>query len=199
MMTAYLPQARLAKRIADRNVVLGDSESGWFAFRGVCQLSDRKIRLSRSAEGGTVPRHFIRNVSMPAATESKPILFFDGVCGLCNRFVDFVLKYDRHGRVVFAPLQGSTAAASLPEDIVQGLDTVVFLDGDRWQIRSSAIVRIFWRLGGAWSVLGTLLWLIPKPIRDLGYKIVARSRYRWFGQKETCRLPTPAERARFLD
>ncbi|MFT5095531.1 MAG: hypothetical protein ACI93T_004378, partial [Porticoccaceae bacterium] len=99
MMTAYLPQARLAKRIADRNVVLGDSESGWFAFRGVCQLSDRKIRLSRSAEGGTVPRHFIRNVSMPAATESKSILFFDGVCGLCNRFVDFVLKYDRHGRV----------------------------------------------------------------------------------------------------
>jgi len=136
---------------------------------------------------------------MTAAAESRPILFFDGVCGLCNRFVDFVLKHDRRGRVVFAPLQGSTAAASLPEDLVQGLDTVVFLDGDRCQIRSSAIVRIFWRLGGAWSVLGTFLWLIPKPIRDLGYKLIARSRYRWFGQKETCRLPTPAERARFLD
>lgn len=55
MMTAYLPQARLAKRIADRDAVLRDMGSGWFAFRGVCQLSDRKIRLSRSAEGGTVP------------------------------------------------------------------------------------------------------------------------------------------------
>lgn len=136
---------------------------------------------------------------MTAVAESRPILFFDGVCGLCNRFVDFVLKYDRHGRVAFAPLQGSTAAASLPDDLVRGLDTVVFLDGDRCQTRSSAIVRIFWRLGGAWSFLGTLLWLIPKPIRDVGYKIVARSRYRLFGQKETCRLPTPEERARFLD
>jgi predicted DCC family thiol-disulfide oxidoreductase YuxK len=136
---------------------------------------------------------------MTVAAESKPILFFDGVCGLCNRFVDFVLKHDRHGQIVFAPLQGATAAASLPEDVVQKLDTVVFLDGNRWRIRSSAIVRIFWQLGGVWSILGTLLWLVPKPVRDLGYKIVARSRYRLFGQKETCRLPTPAERARFLD
>ena len=136
---------------------------------------------------------------MTAAEDSKPILFFDGVCGLCNRFVDFVLKHDRHGRVCVAPLQGPTAAASLPEEIVQGLDTVVLLDGESSYIRSSAIVRIFWKIGGLWSILGTLLWLIPKPLRDLGYKIVARSRYRLFGKKETCRLPTSAERARFID
>ncbi|NQV28630.1 MAG: DUF393 domain-containing protein [Rhodopirellula sp.] len=136
---------------------------------------------------------------MTTATDSKPILFFDGVCGLCNRFVDFVLKYDRHGRVYLAPLQGSTAAAVLPQNLAQGLDTVVFLEGGQWQCRSSAIVRIFWQLGGAWSILGTLLWLIPEPLRDLGYKVVASNRYRLFGKKETCRLPTPAERARFLD
>jgi predicted DCC family thiol-disulfide oxidoreductase YuxK len=136
---------------------------------------------------------------MTAAADSKPTLFFDGVCGLCNRFVDFVLKHDRQGRVLLAPLQGSTAASLLTEDVVRGLDTVVFLDGERCHLRSSAIVRIFWRLGGPWIIPGTLLWLIPKPLRDLGYKIVARSRYRLFGRKETCRLPTPAERARFLD
>ncbi|MGZ0171370.1 MAG: thiol-disulfide oxidoreductase DCC family protein [Planctomycetales bacterium] len=136
---------------------------------------------------------------MSAAADSKSILFFDGVCGLCNRFVDFMLKHDRHGRVFLAPLQGSTAASLLPEDVVRGLDTVVFLDGERCHFRSSAIVRIFWKLSGPWRILGTLLWLIPKPLRDLAYKIVARSRYRLFGQKETCRLPTPDERARFLD
>ena len=135
---------------------------------------------------------------MTPTADSNSILFFDGVCGLCNRFVDFVLKYDRRGRVLFAPLQGTKAAEALPEDIVRGLDTVVLLDGDQCHIRSSAVVRIFWNLGGPWSVLGTLLWLIPKPLRDLGYKAVARSRYRLFGQKETCRLPTPDERARFL-
>ena len=136
---------------------------------------------------------------MASETETNPILFFDGVCGLCNRFVDFVLKYDRQGRMFFAPLQGTTAATSLPEDIVQNLDTVVFLNDKQWRCRSSAVVRIFWQLGGVWSVLGTLLWIIPKPLRDLGYKLVAGNRYRLFGKKETCRLPTPEERSRFLD
>ena len=136
---------------------------------------------------------------MTPEAESRSILFFDGVCGLCNRFVDFLLKHDRHGRVCFAPLQGTTAASSLSEDVVHGLDTVVFLEGGQPNCRSSAIVRVFWRLGGVWSVLGTLLWIIPKPIRDLGYRLVAKSRYRLFGKKETCRLPTPEERGRFLD
>jgi predicted DCC family thiol-disulfide oxidoreductase YuxK len=136
---------------------------------------------------------------MTTETECKSILFFDGVCGLCNRFVDFVLKYDHHGRVFFAPLQGTTAAACLPEDVVSGLDTVVFLNGNRSSTRSSAIVRILWRLGRVWIILGTLLWIIPKPVRDLGYRLMAKHRYRLFGKKETCRLPAPEERARFLD
>lgn len=136
---------------------------------------------------------------MASATESKPILFFDGVCGLCNRFVDFVLKHDHRGRVCFAPLQGSTAAELLPDSVVQNLDTVVFLKGEQWNCRSSAIVRIFWQLGGAWTIPGTLLWIIPRPLRDFGYKLVAGNRYRLFGKKETCRLPTPEERARFMD
>lgn len=136
---------------------------------------------------------------MTQQADERPILFFDGVCGLCNRFIDFVLKHDRFGRVVFAPLQGETAAERLTADDVAVLDTVVFLDNDRVTRRSSAIVRVLIQLGGFWRLLGSLLWVIPRPMRDLGYRVVAKNRYRFFGKKETCRMPTPDERARFLD
>lgn len=138
-------------------------------------------------------------MNVMTSKNSQPVLFFDGVCGLCNRFVDFLLKHDTRGRVSLAPLQGETAAASLPGHVLHELDTVVFLEGDQWQIRSSAIVRIFWKLGGIWSLLGTLLWIVPKPIRDLAYRVIAANRYRLFGKHDTCRMPTAAERARFLD
>lgn len=130
---------------------------------------------------------------------SRPVLFFDGVCGLCNRFVDFVLRHDRQHRLFLAPLQGTTAAAELPDEVIHELDTVVFLDKQRWQIRSSAVVRILWQLGGIWLIPGTLLWLIPRPLRDVAYRLIAKNRYRLFGRHETCRIPTAAERSRFLD
>ena len=136
---------------------------------------------------------------MTEQPDDKSILFFDGVCGLCNSFIDFVLKHYRNGRVVFAPLQGETAAANLPAEDAETLDTVVFLDGGQATRRSSAIVRILIRLGGFWKLLGSVLWLVPRPLRDIGYKVIARNRYRFFGKKETCRMPTPQERARFLD
>ncbi|MBC8290261.1 MAG: thiol-disulfide oxidoreductase DCC family protein [Planctomycetes bacterium] len=129
----------------------------------------------------------------------KPILFFDGVCGLCNRFVDFSLDHDPHGSVLFAPLQGTTAAGLLPQEDVENIDTVVFHENGRLHRRSSAIVKLLAGIGGGWKVLSWLLWLVPKPLRDLGYRLVARYRYRIFGQKETCRFPTPEERERFLD
>ena len=127
-----------------------------------------------------------------------PVLFFDGVCGLCNRFVDFALPRDRRGVLRFAPLQGETAAQVLDRDDVQSLRSVVLSDARGLHRRSAAVVRVLWLLGGIWSVLGTLLWLIPRPLRDLGYAVVARLRYRVFGRKETCRMPTAAERAKFL-
>lgn len=132
-------------------------------------------------------------------SDTSPILFFDGVCGLCNRVVDFVLRHDRGGAVRFAPLQGSTAQQRLPIDDLERLDTVVFIEGDRITRRSTAVVRLLSHLGGGWTLLAWLLWLIPWPLRDIGYRTVSRLRYRLFGKKETCRLPTPEERARFLD
>ena len=133
------------------------------------------------------------------------VLFFDGVCGLCNHLVDFVLSRDRRGAIRFAPLQGETAARVLSGEWrvaspgTQTFDTVVWLDSSsREFVRSAAAVRVLWTIGGVWWLNGWLLWLIPRPLRDVGYRLVATNRYHLFGKKETCRLPAPAERERFL-
>jgi predicted DCC family thiol-disulfide oxidoreductase YuxK len=127
-----------------------------------------------------------------------PIVFFDGVCGLCNRTVDFLLKRDTRGVFRFAPLQGETAQRLLTAADVESLNSLVFFDGTNLYRRSAGTVRIFWRLGGLWKVPAALLWLVPLPIRNAGYRAIAAYRYRWFGKKETCRMPTPEERERFL-
>ena len=108
------------------------------------------------------------------ADESKtvPIVFFDGVCGLCNNFVDFLLDRDVDGVLRFAPLQGTAAEELVSEEIRTGLGTVVFADNGRTWIRSGAVSRILMRLGGRWKLLGMLLWVIPWPLRDIGYAVV---------------------------
>lgn len=129
----------------------------------------------------------------------QPVIFYDGVCGLCNRFVDFVISRDTQARFRFAPLQGATAAAMLPARDTENIRSVVVVHRGQVLRHSSAIVKVFREMGGLWAVLGCLLWLIPRPLRNFGYRIVASQRYRLFGQKETCRLPTPDERTRFLN
>ena len=128
----------------------------------------------------------------------QTILFFDGVCGLCNKTVDFVLVRDRMSKIKFAPLQGDTARQLLTPADLENLNTMVLWVEGRTYRKSAAAVRVLWRLSVAWQVLGTLLWVIPLPLRNLGYSLVARNRYRIFGKKESCRLPTPEERGRFL-
>ncbi len=131
-------------------------------------------------------------------TGEQPIVFFDGVCGLCSHAVDFVMARDANATFRFAPLQGETARSLLPESDTQNLDSMaVSIDGRIYR-RSSAVVRMLWGLGPHWQLAGGLLWLIPLPLRDLGYRIVAKQRYRLFGKHESCRLPTPEERERFL-
>lgn len=128
----------------------------------------------------------------------RRILFFDGVCGLCNRTVDFVIVRDRRGEFLFAPLQGDTARSLLSPSDVANLNTVVLWVNGKTYRKSAAVVRILWRLNPGWRFLGTLLWLVPLPLRNLGYALIAWNRYRFFGKKETCRMPTPEERIRFL-
>jgi predicted DCC family thiol-disulfide oxidoreductase YuxK len=134
-----------------------------------------------------------------AALPAPAVLFFDGVCGMCNRLIDFVAIRDKAGRISFAPIQGETARTVLSLEEIKSLNTVCFKDSNgNLSRRSSAIVRVLWTLGGKWKFLGTMMWLFPKPLRDLFYWIVAKNRYRFFGKRDFCRLPTPEEQARFL-
>jgi predicted DCC family thiol-disulfide oxidoreductase YuxK len=146
-----------------------------------------------------------RSTAISKADRPTNVVYFDGVCGLCNRFVDFVLSRDRRGAIRFAPLQGETAARvvsgewQVASDGQESVSTVVWQDSSgREFVRSAAAVRVLWQLGRVWWLIGWLLWLIPLPLRDLGYRVIAANRYRLFGKKETCRMPTPAERVRFL-
>jgi predicted DCC family thiol-disulfide oxidoreductase YuxK len=127
-----------------------------------------------------------------------PVVFFDGVCGLCNRSVDFILRHDHRGALRVSPLQGEAAQRVLDPADREELGSLVLRVAGRTYRRSSAVVRILWQLGRFWTIVGALLWLIPLPLRNLGYRVVASNRYRLFGKKETCRLPTESERARFL-
>lgn len=111
--------------------------------------------------------------------------------------MDFLLRVDRHARLQFAPLQGETAAELLDRAATTELMTIVLVDASGRYERSDAILRILGHVGGIWS-LARLGVLIPRFLRDALYKWVARHRYGWFGVKETCRMPTPAERGRLL-
>ena len=137
--------------------------------------------------------------SAHSAYADHPTVFFDGVCGLCNHSVNWLLARDPEHRLRFAPLQGMTAAQTLDAEIRNRLDTIVFVRDGETFTRTAAVSRILMTLGGRWRVLGGLLWIVPSPIRDLGYRIVSRLRYRLFGKHDSCRLPTPHERAVFLD
>ncbi len=126
----------------------------------------------------------------------KPIIFFDGVCGLCNKSVDFLIVRDKKQIFLFAPLQGETAKQKLPP--VADMESVVLLDEKGMHDKSTAALKILIRLGGIWK-LSVIFFAVPKFIRDPIYNVIAKNRYKIFGKKESCRLPTPEERVRFLD
>jgi predicted DCC family thiol-disulfide oxidoreductase YuxK len=138
------------------------------------------------------------SVSNGMEAAASPVIFFDGECGLCNRWVDFVLARDRRREFRFAPLQGETARCRLPSSDGTLLNSVVLLDDAGEHRQSDAVARMLMRIGGRWFLPGWLLWLIPRAIRNRAYEFVARHRYQWFGQKQTCRMPSADERGRFL-
>ena len=136
----------------------------------------------------------------------NPIILYDGVCGLCNRLVQFVLKRDSRDRFRFAAWQSPFAAGILekfgadPRD----LDTVyVVLNFGQPDVqlaaRSDAVILILRELGGAWKPVSLLLRLLPRWLRDWGYNLVARYRYRIFGKYDSCPLPQEKDKPKFLD
>ncbi len=128
----------------------------------------------------------------------KPVIFFDGVCGLCNRFVNFVMKHDDKNRFFFSPLQGETAAKIL-DPLSQNFREwdIVYSDEEGIHRASDATLKILARMGGWWSAAGVLIHL-PRFIRDAVYRYVAANRYKWFGKLDACRAPAENEADRFL-
>lgn len=127
----------------------------------------------------------------------KRIVFFDGVCHLCNGFVDLVIKNDPQHRLLFAPLQGETAKNILPSSYLEDLSTVLFWDQGQVYKESEAVLRILRQLP-RYQVLARLLGLFPRFVRDFMYKKIARHRYRFFGERDFCRIPTPEEKSYLL-
>lgn len=127
----------------------------------------------------------------------EKILFFDGICVMCNGLVNFALKYDHRHIFRFAPLQGETAQKKIPE-FTSSLNTVVLVDETGIHTESDAIIRLLLGLGGFFR-MAIVLKAFPKIIRDKTYQWVAKNRYRWFGQYESCRLFTKEERTYLLD
>jgi predicted DCC family thiol-disulfide oxidoreductase YuxK len=126
------------------------------------------------------------------------VVYYDGLCGLCDRFIRFVVPRDQTQQYHYAPLQGTTARARLPKPPdPEALTTLVFEDDGRFRVRSDAALAVIAGLGGAWRAV-RILRLIPRPIRDAVYDWIARHRFRWFGRRDACRVPAPEERERFL-
>lgn len=138
-------------------------------------------------------------------TESNPIVLYDGVCGLCNRLVQFILQRDTHDRFRFASLQSEFARELLTRHgrDANDLDTM-YVVKDHGQAteslltRSDAILFTLSQLGGIWK-LPAAARVVPRSLRNVAYGIVARNRYRVFGKHESCMLPEPKHRAKFLD
>jgi len=131
--------------------------------------------------------------------EGQQILLFDGVCNLCNNFVQFVIKRDVKGKFVFASLQSEIGQRLLHHfQLSTHLKTVVLIDKDKAYTQSDVPLKVGQALGG-WMKVSLLAWLIPKFVRNLIYDFIAANRYRLFGKQEQCILPRPEWKQRFLD
>jgi len=126
----------------------------------------------------------------------RPVIFFDGVCNLCNRTVQWVLRHDRKGQFLFAALQSD--AGTEAKAAAGGVESVVLWWDGGYHTASDAALGIGRLLGGPWRFFATLGSAIPKGLRDRVYRWIACNRYRWFGRRDACMMPAPELRARFL-
>jgi predicted DCC family thiol-disulfide oxidoreductase YuxK len=126
------------------------------------------------------------------------VVLFDGVCNLCNGVVRFVIPRDPRGHIRFAALQSEAAQRLMAETgVTGGADSIVLVEGRRACVRSEAALRIARRLRFPWPLLYGFV-IVPRPVRDGIYDLVARNRLRWFGRRDVCLVPGPETRDRFL-
>ena len=156
----------------------------------VGDASDTESDAADSAESSRDPLEI---------ADSHPVLLFDGVCNLCNRWIQFVIERDPDARFRFAPLQSSVAQQLLAETGYEGetLDSVVLVQDGEYYDRSDAVIRTARQLGGIYRLLGPFRF-VPARLRNISYDFVATRRYRWFGKRDACMMPTPETEKRFL-
>jgi predicted DCC family thiol-disulfide oxidoreductase YuxK len=130
----------------------------------------------------------------------KYLVLFDGVCNLCNSSVQFILKRDKHRKFLFGSLQGTAGQELLTKFNlpVNQFNSFILVEGEHFYTRSTAVLRMLKHLGRGWQLWYAFI-IIPPFIRNAVYNLIARNRYKWFGKKDECRVPTPEERALFLD
>ncbi len=126
------------------------------------------------------------------------IVFFDGICSFCNQSVDFLMKIDNKNSLKFASLQGKTAKEKLDLIQLENTDSIVYYQHENIYIKSKAVIRLLTDIGGFWNI-AYLGYLIPNFIRDFLYDIIAKNRYKWFGKRETCRIPSSEEKGKLLE
>lgn len=128
----------------------------------------------------------------------QPIILFDGVCNLCNGTVDFLMKQDRKKQFRFAPLQSETGELLTQQfQIPENSDSVILIKSNTVYFKSDVVIEISGMLHYPWK-MGVIIKIIPKKIRDKLYDWIAKNRYRWFGKKDTCRIPTLEEQEFFM-
>jgi Uncharacterized protein conserved in bacteria len=134
------------------------------------------------------------------AQQHRPILYFDGLCNLCTRAVQYVLKHDKQEHFLFASLQSGAGIAALRHIPAHkmGAGTLVLQYNGQYYVRSEAALRTAILLGGWHKWLALPALLVPRLLRDSVYNLIARYRYKWFGRRNECMVPTPQLKARFI-
>ena len=130
----------------------------------------------------------------------KYIILFDGICNFCNSSVNFIIERDIRNRFIFAPIQSESGKKLMNQFGLdaENLKTIILIEGERYYTKTTAALRIAKELKGAWKLFYVFI-IVPPFIRDIFYNMISKYRYRWFGKRETCRLPTPEEKEKFLE
>jgi predicted DCC family thiol-disulfide oxidoreductase YuxK len=136
--------------------------------------------------------------AQPGTEQVNGIILFDGVCNYCNTMVNFVIKRDKKDRFLFAPLQSDKGQELRKKyNIADGIDSFIYIENETAHIYSTGALKVCKYLSGAWPALYAFI-IVPVFLRDGVYKWIARNRYKWFGKKETCMIPSPEVRRKFL-
>ena len=127
------------------------------------------------------------------------LILFDGVCNFCDASINFVIDRDPSGKFKYASLQSDAGQEVLNKFGLptSDFDSFVYVEEEKYYTKSSAALKVAQQLGGGWGAMG-IFFIVPKFIRDSVYSLIARNRYKWFGKKDECMLPSPEVRARFL-